>query len=220
MRLLLVEDDAMIGGAIEQGLRGANMAVDWVHDGHSAELALSNGVYQLLVLDLGLPRKDGLELLRGIRTHGNAMPVLVVTARDAVADRIAGLNAGADDYLIKPFDLDELIARVHALMRRHSGRGSPVIQYGALRVNPLTREVSLHDKSIELSAREFSVLEALLHPPGAVVSRANLEEAVYGWNEEVGSNAVEVYLHHLRRKLGQEVIRNVRGVGYRVAEVS
>jgi len=211
MRLLLVEDDTMIGRAMRQGLADAGFSVDWVMEGHAAERALANGVYDLAVLDLGLPGQDGMAVLKGLRTRGNAVPVLIVTARDAVADRIAGLNAGADDYVLKPFDLDELIARVRALLRRHAGGGSPLLQCGELILDPVRKQVN-----VNLSAREFALLETLMQRPGAVLSRAQLEDSIYGWAEEIGSNAVEVYLHKLRRKLGADTIRNVRGVGYKV----
>ncbi len=216
MRLLLVEDDAMIGRGVQQGLRQDGYAVDWVRDGASAELALADGKYELLMLDLGLPRKDGLALLVGLRKRGDRIPVLIVTARDAVADRVRGLDAGADDYLVKPFDLDELSARVRALMRRHAGRAEPVIRHGRLALNPATHEVRLDDAPVALSAREFALLQALLEKPGAPLSRAQIEERVYGWGEEVESNAIEVHIHALRRKLGADTIRNVRGVGYMV----
>ena len=216
MRLLLVEDDTMIGRAMRQGLGDAGFAVDWVTDGRAAELALADGVYDIAVLDLGLPEKDGMALLRELRGRGARLPVLVVTARDAVADRIAGLNAGADDYVLKPFDLDELVARVRALLRRHAGGASPVLECGNLSHDPARREVRQAGQEIALSAREFALLEALMRRPGAVLSREQLEDTVYGWGEEVGSNAVEVHLHNLRRKLGPHTIRNVRGAGYKV----
>ena len=217
MRLLLVEDDPMIGRAMGQGLRDAGFTVDWVTDGGAAELALANGVYDLAVLDLGLPGKDGMELLRELRARRDLLPVLIVTARDAVADRIDGLNAGADDYVLKPFDLDELVARVRALLRRHAGGATPLLECGGLTLDTVRREVRRNGEEIQLSAREFALLEALMQRPGAVLSRVQLEDAVYGWGEEVGSNAVEVHLHNLRRKLGPETIRNVRGAGYKVA---
>ncbi|TFZ08662.1 response regulator [Ramlibacter humi] len=217
MRLLLAEDDAMIGRAVQQGLAGAGFAVDWVQDGRAAELALGNGVYDAAVLDLGLPGKDGMQVLRDLRARGLRLPVLVVTARDGVPDRIAGLNAGADDYVLKPFDLDELIARVRALLRRSAGTATPELSCGSLQLDPVKREVRLAGEPVGLSPREFALLEALMQRPGAVLSREQLEEAVYGWGEEVGSNAVEVHLHHLRRKLGASTIRNVRGVGYKVS---
>ena len=219
MRLLVVEDDPLIGRAVVTGLREAGYAVDWVRDGGAAELALGTAVYDLVVLDLGLPRKDGLDLLRGLRRAGNDVPVLIVTARDGLSDRVTGLDLGADDYLVKPFDLDELLARSRAIMRRRLGRTSPEITYGSLTLDPVRRQVVFRGALVDLSAREFAVLEALMKEPGAVVSREKLEEAVYGWGEEVGSNTVEVHLHHLRRKLEPQVIRNVRGVGYRIAQV-
>ena len=216
MRLLLVEDDPMIGESVQKGLQQDSFAVDWVRDGQAAELALANGVYDLVVLDLGLPRKSGLDVLAGLRAGGNAIPVLVLTARDAVADRVKGLDRGADDYVVKPFDLDELAARVRALLRRRAGRADPVITHGDLVVNPATREASLAGRPLALSAREFALLEALLDRPGAILSRAQLEERIYGWGEEVESNTVEVYVHSLRKKLGAGFIRNVRGVGYMI----
>jgi two-component system response regulator QseB len=216
MRLLLVEDDLMIGESVRKGLRQDGFAVDWVQDGASAELALANGVYDLLLLDLGLPKKAGLDLLREQRRKGNDLPVLVITARDAVSDKVAGLNAGSDDYLVKPFDLDELSARIRALLRRRSGRADPVMRHLGIEFNPATHEVLLHGKPVSLSARELALLEALLARPGAVLSRAQLEEKLYGWSEEVGSNTVEVHIHSLRKKLGAQFIRNVRGVGYMV----
>ena len=219
MRVLLVEDDPMIGRAVCAGLQGGGYAVDWVRDGAAAELALLHGPYDLTVLDLGLPRKDGFDVLKALRRARIDVPVLIITARDAVADRIAGLDHGADDYLVKPFDLDELLARARAVVRRRAGRASPEIVYGALTLNPAKREASFRGAPVELSAREFAVLEALMREPGTVVSRAKLEDSVYGWGEEVGSNSIEVHLHHLRRKLSPELIRNVRGVGYRVARI-
>jgi DNA-binding response OmpR family regulator len=216
VRLLVVEDDAMIGRGMRQGLGDAGFTVDWVRDARAAELALATGVYDLALLDLGLPGKDGLDLLRELRRRKQPLPVLVVTARDAVADRILGLNEGADDYVLKPFDLDELVARVRALLRRHAGTGSPCLECGALVLDPIRREVHLRGDAVALSAREFALLETLMRRPGAVLSREQLEDAVYGWEQEVGSNAVEVHLHNMRRKLGHETIRNVRGVGYKV----
>ena len=220
MRLLLVEDDSMIGESVRQGLRQDGFTVDWVRDGRAAELALANEVYDVLLLDLGLPRKEGLEVLTGLRRRGDTIPVVILTARDAVADRIKGLDAGADDYLVKPFDLDELAARIRALLRRRSGRAEPVIQVGALRLNPATREVSMNGEPVALSPLEFALLAAFLDRPGAVLSRDQLEEKLYGWDQEVGSNTVEVYIHALRRKLGQDLIKNVRGVGYMVPKRS
>ena len=219
MRILLIEDDAMIGKAVRRGLAQAGFAVDWVTDGRAAELSLGNGVYDLAVLDLGLPKKDGMAILATLRGMGNSMPVLIASARDTVRDRIAGLEAGADDYVLKPFDLDELVARVRALLRRHAGSASPLLQFGSLTLDPVRKTVTHEGVLVELSAKEFSVLETLMQRPGAVLSRAQIEESVYGWGEEVGSNAIEVHLHHLRKKLGGGVIKNVRGVGYRIADV-
>src|SRR5262245_51859322 len=216
MRVLVVEDDPMIGRAVVAGLNHNGYAVDWVRDGVEAELAIANGVYDVALLDLGLPRRDGLELLQALRRAKNELPILVITARDSVPDRVAGLDSGADDYLVKPFDLDELVARTRAVIRRRAGRGLPEISYGPLTLDPVKRRVRFQGAEVELSAREFAVLEALMREPGAVVSRERLEDAVYGWGEEVGSNSIEVHLHHLRRKLQPELIRNVRGVGYRI----
>jgi two-component system response regulator QseB len=218
MRILLIEDDDMIGKAVRQGLVQAGFAVDWVCDGRAAELSLANGVYDLAVLDLGLPKKDGMAILATLRARGDSMPVLIASARDTVGDRISGLDAGADDYVLKPFDLDELIARVRALLRRHAGSGIPLLRCGTLVLDPARKTVTREGQAVELSGMEFAVLEALMQRPGAVLSREKLEESVYGWGEEVGSNAIEVHLHHLRRKLGSERIKNVLGVGYRMAE--
>jgi two-component system response regulator QseB len=194
------------------------LIVDWVRDGEHGRIALADPKteYAVLLLDLGLPRLSGLDLLAGLRRRGNLIPVLILTARDALTDRVMGLNSGADDYLVKPFELEELIARIHALARRGAGRAESLIEYGDLRMNPLTHEVWHRGRLIELSAREFALLHALLERPGAVVSRAQLEERLYGWGQEVASNTVDVHLHNLRKKLGTELIANVRGVGFRV----
>lgn len=216
MRLLLVEDDIMIGESVRKGLRQDGFVVDWVRDGQAAEIAAGDAAYQLMLLDLGLPKKAGLDVLKSLRRAGNRLPVLILTARDAVADRVTGLDAGADDYLIKPFDLEELGARIRALLRRQSGRAQPVIRLGGLTLDPATHEVRLNEQPVSLSAREFALLMAFLDRPGAVFSRAQLEEKLYGWNEEVESNTVEVYIHALRKKLGADLIKNVRGVGYMV----
>ena len=216
MRLLLVEDDPMIGDGVQRGLRQEGHTVDWVRDGAAAALAIAEGVHEMLLLDLGLPHLSGLDLLASLRRQGVELPVLVITARDAVADRVKGLDAGADDYLVKPFDLDELSARIRALMRRRGGRASPLIKHGALTLDPATRAVTLEGHPVNLSGREFALLRALLERPGMPLSRAQLEERLYGWGEEVESNAVEVHIHSLRRKLGAAWIRNVRGVGYLV----
>jgi two-component system response regulator QseB len=218
MRLLLVEDDPMIGRAVRHGLERAGFTVDWVTDGQSAEAAVANGVYDTIILDLGLPRVDGLTLLRSLRARRDAVPVLITTARDAVADRVGGLNAGADDYLLKPFDLDELVARVRALLRRRAGGASTALLAGTLSLDPVLRQVTQDGREVSLTAKEFALLEALMQRPGAVLSRERLEDSIYGWGEEIGSNAIEVHVHNLRRKLGVDVIRNVRGVGYRVRE--
>jgi DNA-binding response OmpR family regulator len=217
MRILLVEDDPMIGESVVSGLAGEGHAVDWVRDGASAESAVATTPYSLVLLDLGLPKRDGIDVLKGLRKRKHDLPVLVMTARDTVRDRVAGLDAGADDYLVKPFDLDELSARVRALLRRASGRAEPLIEAGALVLNPATHEAHWRGEALELSGREFALLAALAERPGAVVSRAQLEEKLYGWNESIGSNAVEVHVHHLRRKLGEDAIRTVRGLGYRLA---
>jgi DNA-binding response OmpR family regulator len=216
VRLLLVEDDPMVGESIRDGLGQEGYTVDWVRDGKGAETALGAEPYAAVLLDLGLPRMDGLDVLRAARAKRNDVPILVITARDAVADRIKGLDAGADDYLVKPFDLDELAARVRALVRRAEGRAEPVMRHGPIALDPATRAVTLRGRPVELSGREFALLQALIARPGAVLSRAQLEERLYGWDEEVGSNAVEVHIHNLRRKLGADTIRNVRGVGYTI----
>jgi len=218
MRILLVEDDSMIGTSVAEALGTDSHAVDWVRDGRAAEVSMATNDYALVVLDLGLPGRDGLDVLRSLRARRLSVPVLIMTARDTVRDRIAGLDAGGDDYLVKPFDIDELLARVRALGRRAAGRADPLIERGPLSMNPATHEVRFKGAPIEVSAREFALLLALAERAGGVLSRAQLEEKLYGWNDAVGSNAVEVHIHHLRRKLGEGVIRNVRGVGYRLAE--
>jgi two-component system OmpR family response regulator len=216
MRLLLVEDDTMIGEAVLQVLRAEHYAVDWVRDGSMADQALRSEQYDLVLLDLGLPQRDGLEVLRSLRARRNATPVLVATARDAIGDRIAGLDAGADDYVVKPYDIDELLARIRALIRRSAGRGEPVFEHKGVSLNPATREASVHGQPVSLSAREWAVLEALLARPGVVLSRAQLEEKLFSWKDDVSSNAVEVYIHGVRKKLGNELILTVRGLGYLV----
>ncbi|MDP2785395.1 MAG: response regulator [Sulfurimicrobium sp.] len=216
MRLLLVEDDPLLGDGIRVGLSQAGFVVDWVKDGLAAKLALEAGEYALLVLDLGLPRLSGTDLLKWLRGAGNNTPVLILTARDTVGDRVRGLDAGADDYLVKPFDLDELAARIRALLRRVGGRATPLIIHGALRVDPVSRLVTLAGIAVELSPKEFAVLQYLLENAGRALSREQLEQSLYGWGEEVESNAVEVHIHHLRKKLGTELIRTIRGVGYLV----
>ena len=216
MRLLLLEDDPMIGEAIRAGLKRDGFAVDWVRAADAAQHALDSEPFELLLLDLGLPGGDGLELLEALRGRGSTLPVLIITARDAVADRVAGLDAGADDYLVKPFDLDELAARIRALLRRKSGRGEPHLEHLGVALEPATHRVTRDGVEVALSPREFALLELLLERPGAILSRSQLEERLYGWGEEIESNAVEVHIHGLRRKLGAQFIRTVRGVGYRV----
>jgi two-component system response regulator QseB len=216
MRLLLVEDDTMVGEAVRAGLRQDGFAVDWVTDGEQAQTALSLEAYEIVLLDLGLPKKDGLQVLKSLRGSGNRIPVLILTARDALSDRVNGLDAGADDYLIKPFDLEELSARIRALLRRQSGRVDPLLRAGDVTVNPASHEVLLNGEQVHLSNREFALLRALMDRPGFVFSRAQLEEKLYGWNDSVESNSIEVHIHALRKKLGTELIKNVRGVGYRI----
>ena len=216
MRLLLVEDDTMIGESVLDLLRAEHYAVDWVKDGEMADTALRSQTYDLVLLDLGLPRRDGLAVLRAMRARKERIPVLIATARDSVQQRIEGLDAGADDYVLKPYDLDELLARIRALVRRAAGRAEPVYEHKGVTINPASREVTVGDQPVVLSAREWAVLEPLIARPGLVLSRAQLEEKLYGWKDEISSNAVEVYIHGLRKKLGAEVIQNVRGVGYMV----
>jgi DNA-binding response OmpR family regulator len=216
MRVLLVEDDRMIGESIRTALRQDGSAVDWVRDGHSADSTLTTEHFDLVLLDLGLPQRDGLDILRAMRSRRDQTPVIVLTARDAVQDRVAGLDAGADDYLAKPFELEELAARIRAVTRRKSGRAEPAIEIGNVRLDPSMRQVTVGGEPVVLSAREYAVLEALMARPGAILSRAQLEDRLYGWGEAIESNAVSVYIHQLRRKLGNDLIRNVRGVGYYV----
>lgn len=214
MRILLVEDDALLGDGLQAGLKQAAFAVDWVRDGIAARLALEAEPFAAVVLDLGLPRLSGLDLLRHLRSAGNAVPVLILTARDAVEDRIAGLDAGADDYLVKPCDLGELAARLRALLRRAVGQASPEIRVGTLCLNPQTHAVEFRGQAVELSAREFALLHELAREPGRVLSREQLSTRLYAWGEEIESNAIEVHIHHLRRKLAPELIVTLRGIGY------
>jgi two-component system OmpR family response regulator len=216
MRVLLVEDDRMIGEAVVQALKDAAYAVDWVRDGACALDAVETAEYELMILDLGLPKLDGLEVLERMRNRGDTTAVLIVTARDALDDRIKGLDLGADDYLVKPFAVGELLARMRAVVRRQSGQVIPLLTNGALRLDPVTKEAGYGERSCRLSAREFALLQALLIRPGAILSRQELETRIYGWNEEVESNAVEFLIHSVRKKLGSEVIRNVRGMGWMV----
>jgi DNA-binding response OmpR family regulator len=214
MRILLVEDDALLGDGTKAGLAQAGFAVDWVKDGVAAELALGGADYAAVVLDLGLPRLSGLELLRRARASGAKVPVLVLTARDAVEDRVKGLDSGADDYLVKPFDLDELAARLRALVRRAGGEAAPTLRLGELELDPAARRARFRGAPVELAAREFALLHAFMLNAGRVMSREQLAERLYAWGEELESNAIDVHVHHLRRKLAPETIRTVRGVGY------
>ncbi|MCA8052327.1 response regulator transcription factor [Burkholderia arboris] len=214
MRVLLVEDDKLIGSGVEDGLIEAGMTVDWAHDGRHAQLALETTPYDLVVLDLGLPRLSGVELLDWLRKRRDHTPVLVMTARDTVADRVSGLSAGADDYLGKPFDLTELIARCRALVRRSQGRGTDTIEYGDLSVDPALMTATRGNERIALTSRECALLVELLANQGRPLSRAQLQDCLYGWNEEIESNAIEVHVSNLRKKLGADLIRTIRGVGY------
>jgi two-component system OmpR family response regulator/two-component system response regulator QseB len=217
MRVLLVEDDALLGDAIQAGLKQSGYAVDWMRDGVSADHALGTEPYAAVVLDLGLPRLSGMEVLRRLRSRSAPIPVLILTARDTVDDRIKGLDAGADDYLLKPFDMGELAARLRALIRRASGKAELLLQVDGIQLDPAAHRVLHHDRSVELSPKEFAVLHALMLNAGKVLSRAQLEEQLYAWGEEIESNAVEVHIHHLRRKLFPELIETIRGVGYLIA---
>ena len=216
MRTLLVEDDEMIGRSLAQALEGAGWSVDWVRDGALGDSALADGDYTCVLLDLGLPKQDGTVLLRRARERGDRTPVVVLTARDSLADRVHGLDLGADDYLLKPFELSELLARMRAVVRRRDGSAHSVIGSGALQLDLTTREVLIGGVREPLTAREFALLHALLERPGAILSRDQLERRIYGWGEEVTSNAVDVLIYGMRRKLGPEAIRNVRGLGWRV----
>jgi DNA-binding response OmpR family regulator len=218
MRILLVEDDALLGDALQAGLKQAGHAVDWTRDGIGAETALATEDYAAVVLDLGLPRKDGLEVLRRLRANKRVLPVLILTARDTVEDRIKGLDAGADDYLVKPCDLGELNARLRALLRRAGGQPAPVLAASGITLDPATHAVAYRGEPVELAAKEYALLLALMQQPGRALSRAQLEQHLYAWGDEIGSNAVEVYIHHLRRKLDAEAIRTLRGIGYVIAK--
>jgi DNA-binding response OmpR family regulator len=214
MRILLVEDDELLGDGLAAGLRHCGYNVDWLRDGESARAALATEDYAALVLDLGLPRLDGMAVLRLLRAEGNAIPVLILTARDTTWDKVGGLDSGADDYLVKPVDLDELAARLRALTRRGSGTRAPLLKFRDVELDPAARRVRVLGQPMEVSAREFVILEMLMRNVGKVISRAQLESALYGWGEGAESNVVEVHIHHLRRKLGADLIRTVRGVGY------
>jgi two-component system OmpR family response regulator/two-component system response regulator QseB len=214
MRFLLVEDDRMIGDSLRAALRMEGHAVDWVRDAAAARSTLTSERFDLVLLDLGLPQGNGLDVLRELRARGDATPVIVLTARDGPGDKVAGLDAGADDYLVKPFDLDELGARIRAVLRRQAGRAVPLLTHRGVSLDPATRQVTHAGQPVLLSAREYAVLELLMQRPGAVLSRAQIEDRLYGWGEEIESNAVSVYVHQLRRKLGSGFIRSMRGVGY------
>ena len=216
MRVLLVEDDALLGDGVRAGLRLAEYAVDWVQDGETASAALRDHSYDACVLDLGLPRRDGLSVLRELRERGSTLPVLILTARDSSADKIAGLDHGADDYLSKPFDLAELQARLRALLRRARGAASPQLTHGGVALEPASKRVTLNGEPVALSAREYALLHDLLSHRKQIRTRAQLEESLYAWGEETGSNTVEVYIHHLRKKLGADFIQTIRGLGYQL----
>ncbi|MET0155899.1 MAG: response regulator [Rickettsiales bacterium] len=218
MRILLIEDDKMIGESLVHALKNGGYVVDWARDGDTGEVSLSTTIYNLILLDLGLPKRNGLEVLKGIRLRKDKVPVLILTARDRVADRVAGLDLGADDYLVKPFALEEVEARIRVLLRRTAGHADPVLRSGGVSLNMLTKELEYEGKRLTLSAREYALMFALMEMPGKVMSRVELEERLYGWNEEVSSNAVEVQIHNLRKKLGTDLIRNIRGIGYMVAK--
>lgn len=218
MRILLVEDDASLGEGIRIALRRAAFAVDWVHDGASALMAIGDGGFDLVVLDLGLPRMDGLEVLRKARARGDAVPILVLSARERAADRTQGLDAGADDYLGKPFDTDELLARVRALLRRSSGRAQPALEVGGLRLDLARLSATWLGQGVDLTRREFALLRLLMEQRGRPMARDIIQQHLYGWDEDVASNAVDVHVHQLRRKLAPDVIRTVRGIGYAIGE--
>lgn len=220
MRILLVEDDKMIAEAVSNGLKTARYAVDWVNNGNTAEQALNSQQYDLVLLDLGLPGQDGLQVLKHLRQEKNNTPVLIVTARDDLDSRLAGLDGGADDYIIKPFDLSELLARIRAVLRRQSGQSTPLLSNGAITLNPTNYQVTLADqpRPIELSNKEFAILQALMTRPGIIHSRTDLEDKIYAWGDEVESNAIDFLIHALRKKIGKEHIKNVRGVGWLVSK--
>lgn len=218
MRILLAEDDPELGDGLTVGLRLSGFAVDWIRDGNAADQALQAESFDLLVLDLGLPRLSGMEVLKRARSRGQTVPILILTARDALGDKVAGLDAGADDYLVKPIDLDELTARIRALTRRSAGRAAPLLTHGDVVLDPAAHSVTLAGQPVELSSREFSLLQMLLESAGRVLTRSQLEQSMYGWRDEPDSNALEVHIHHLRKKLGSDLIRTLRGVGYTIAK--
>lgn len=216
LKILLVEDDRMIGWSLRRGLADEGFTVDWLDDGDAAAVICAEQSYDAAILDLGLPGRDGLKVLAELRHQGNSLPIVIVTARESISDRIKGLNAGADDYVCKPFDFDELVARLRAVMRRRAGVVTEVLEFRELSLNPTTRRVAHRGRQVVLSAKEFSLLEALLQRPGVVMTREQLRDKLYGWDGDVGSNTVEVFIHSLRRKIGYEYIENVRSVGYRI----
>lgn len=218
MRILLIEDDRMIGEGLVQALRASGYAVDWARDGTTGEVSLSTISYSLVLLDIGLPQRNGLDILKSLRERKDKVPVLILTARDQIADRVEVLDLGADDYLVKPFALEEVEARIRVLLRRSAGNADPVLRFGDIALNTLTKELDYKGKHLVLSAREYALMFALMELPGKVMSRTELEERLYGWNEEVSSNAVEVQIHNLRKKLGTQLIQNIRGIGYMVAK--
>ncbi len=218
MRILLVEDDAILGDGIHAGLKLADHAVDWVRDGEAARLALLDHDYDACILDLGLPRCDGLTVLKQLRERGSRLPVMILTARDTSPDKIAGLDAGADDYLTKPFDLQELLARLRALVRRAAGEARPTLEHAGVALEPASKQVTCNGHKVDLSAREYALLDDLLRHKNHIRTRAQLEESIYAWGEETGSNTVEVFVHHLRKKFGADFIRTVRGLGYRLGD--
>lgn len=218
MRLLLIEDDLALGEGIHQALSREGYTVDWLKDGSSALHSLLSETFDLALLDLGLPRMDGLDVLRRLRESGSNLPVLILTARDATEDRIAGLDAGADDYLVKPFDLAELKARLRALLRRSAGRARVLIEHAGISLDPSTQQVTYHNEAVPLTPKEYQLLYELLSPPGRVMTRERLMQLLYGWNEEAESNTLEVHIHHLRKKFSTDLIRTIRGVGYLVEE--
>lgn len=220
MRVLLVEDDELLGDGLKAGLKQAGYTTDWVTDGQSAESALKDNEFDLVVLDINLPKMSGLEVLRNIRKRGESTPVLLLTAKDSIPDRVEGLDSGADDYLVKPVDLDELCARLRVLQRRQAGRSDPVIQHGNIALDPAAHRVTVDGKAVNLSMREFVLLQHLMENVGRVIPRARLEQKLYGWEGEVESNSLEVFIHHLRKKLGSGLIRTVRGVGYMIEQES
>jgi DNA-binding response OmpR family regulator len=216
MRLLVIEDDAMIGERLQKSLKKSGHAVDWLRDGAQADSALQTQSFDMILLDLGLPKRSGIEILQRLRARGNRVPVIILTARDAVQNRIEGLDSGADDYLVKPFALDELEARIRAVERRHQGHASSLLTFGQLSCNPIAKEVRFREQPVTLSGREYQVLHLLMRRPGAIVARREIEESLYNWRDEIDSNAIEVHVYHLRQKLDARIIKTVRGLGYQL----